>query len=209
MRRRIRVGSVLLAAFLLTVGAAATSSPQAASSAQSNAWGLDIDKAMDLVGLAPSMVVGEAGAGDGFFTLPMARRVGPSGEIYANDINAEALRRLGENATREHLANIHVVKGRVNDPVFPRTDLGLVVVVHAFHDFDRPVEWLVNCKKYLKADAQVAIIDEDPSLGASSHFWRRERILDYAREAGFEAVRPVDNLARHLIIVLRPARAAR
>jgi len=85
-------------------------------------WDLDIPQAMDAVGIAPGMIVGEAGAGDGYFTLPMARRVGPEGVVYANDISRRALNSLAAHAGRERLSNIHTVEGAVDDPLFPRHD---------------------------------------------------------------------------------------
>ena len=123
---------------------------------------------MDAAGVAPGMIVGEAGAGDGYFTLPMARRVGPSGAVYANDISKRQLESLAASARRDGVANVHVVEGAVDDPMFPRQDLELVVVVHAFHDFSQPVEWLVNLKKYLRPGGSVAIIDVDPTRAAKT-----------------------------------------
>lgn len=172
-------------------------------------WNLDIDRAMDVVGVVPGMVVGEAGAGDGYFTLPMARRVGASGAVYANDISRRALDRLARNAEREGLSNIQTVEGAVDDPLFPRRDLELVVVVHAFHDFDRPVAWLVNLRQYLRPGGVVAIIDRDPGQGGGRHFLSRERILGYAAEGGYEQTKLVDDISRHLIIVLRPRPSGR
>jgi ubiquinone/menaquinone biosynthesis C-methylase UbiE len=167
-------------------------------------WDLDIERAMDAAGVAPGMVVGEAGAGDGYFTLPMARRVGAAGAVYANDISRRALDSLASNARREKLDNIHPVVGDVDDPRFPRHDLELVVIVHAFHDFSQPVEWLKNATKYLRPGAAVAIIDRDPDQGAEGHFWPRDRIVRYAEQAGYEPVKVVDTISRHLIIVIRP-----
>jgi len=167
-------------------------------------WNLDIERAMDAVGVAPGMVVGEAGAGDGYFTLPMARRVGAAGAVYANDISRRALDQLQSNARRERLDNVHIVEGDIDNPRFPRRDLELVVIVHAFHDFSQPVEWLRNVKQYLRPGATVAIIDRDPGQGAEGHFWPRDRILGYAEKAGFEPVKVVDEISRHLIIVIRP-----
>jgi ubiquinone/menaquinone biosynthesis C-methylase UbiE len=206
MRRASRSGLFVLALVaLLAGGAAATGyAGRAVSAIRAAAWDLDIDRAMDAAGVAPGMVVGEAGAGDGYFTLPMARRVGPAGAVYANDISRRALDRLASSARHEQLDNIHVVEGGVDDPRFPRRDLELVVVVHAFHDFTQPVEWLRNARGYLRPGAAVAIIDRDPDQGAERHFWPRDRILRYAEEAGFEPAKIVDGISRHLIIVLKP-----
>jgi ubiquinone/menaquinone biosynthesis C-methylase UbiE len=205
MRRAVRFG--LLPVFVLAVAAVVGLSAYSSVAPRLRAlsWGLDIERAMDAAGVAPGMIVGEAGAGEGYFTLPMARRVGSEGAVYANDISTRVLTSLAENARREQLANVHTVEGAIDDPRFPRQDLELVVVVHAFHDFSRPVEWLVNAKKYLRPGGAVAIIDMDPSQGRrDSHFWTRERILEYAASAGYEKVKLVDDISKHLIIVLKP-----
>jgi SAM-dependent methyltransferase len=166
-------------------------------------WDLDIERAMDVVGLAPGMVVGEAGAGDGYFTIPMARRVGPGGAVVANDISGRALRTLQDRSAKAGLTNVTTVVGEVDDPKFPRQDLQMVVIVHAFHDFSRPVEWLNNLKKYLRPGATVAIIDRDPEQGGSSHFWPRDRVIRHAGEAGYEMVKGVFDISDHLILVFR------
>lgn len=204
MRRAVRYG--LLPVVVLAVAAVVGLSAYSAAAPRLRAifWDLDIERAMDAAGVARGMVVGEAGAGDGYFTLPMARRVGATGAIYANDISRRALDHLQSNARREQLDNIHVVEGDVGDPRFPRGDLELVVIVHAFHDFSQPVEWLRNVRKYLRPGATVAIIDRDPSQGAEDHFWPRERIVGYAEHAGFEPAKIVDDISRHLIIVIKP-----
>jgi SAM-dependent methyltransferase len=205
MRRAVRYG--LLPVVVLAVAAVAGLSAYSAVAPRLRAlsWDLDIERAIDAAGVAPGMIVGEAGAGDGYFTLPMARRVGAEGAVYANDISQRALTSLAENARREKLPNVHTVEGTVDDPLFPRNDLELVVVVHAFHDFSRPVDWLVNLKKYLRAGGAVVIIDIDPAQGnGDSHFWPRERILGYAATAGYEKAKLVDDISKHLIIVLKP-----
>jgi len=206
MRRINRTTLACLALVALLAGGAAVSgtASRAMSAIQADAWHLDIERAMDEAGVAPGMVVGEAGAGDGYFTLPMARRVGPSGAVYANDISRRALDRLQAEARREQLDNIQIVEGDVDDPRFPRRDFQLMVIVHAFHDFSRPVEWLRNARNYLRPGATVVIIDRDPAQGGDSHFWPRERILRYAGEAGFAPVKVVDTISRHLIIVIKP-----
>jgi ubiquinone/menaquinone biosynthesis C-methylase UbiE len=188
----------VVAALALVVAAAA-----AGTSACAPQWHLDVERAMDAIGLAPGMIVGEAGAGEGYFTLPMARRVGPAGAVIANDISARALRSLQEQSSREGQTNVSTVVGEVEDPRFPRKDLQMVVIVHAFHDFSHPVEWLTNLKKYLRPGATVAIIDKDPEQGAESHFWPRDRITRYAHEAGYETVKGVFDISDHLILVFK------
>jgi ubiquinone/menaquinone biosynthesis C-methylase UbiE len=192
-----------LLAIVLLCGAVAVSTGLVAA-ARGATWNLDVDRAMDAIGLTPGMVVGEAGAGDGYFTMPMARRVGPAGAVVANDISARALRALEDQGRRDGLTNITTVVGDVADPKFSRHDLQLVVIVHALHDFSRPVEWLTNLKQYLRQGATIAVIDCDPAQGAESHFWPRERVIRYASEAGYELTKGVYDISDHLILVFTP-----
>jgi ubiquinone/menaquinone biosynthesis C-methylase UbiE len=209
MRRGVRFGLLPVVVLAVAAGVGLGAYSAVAPRLRALSWDLDIERAMDAAGVAPGMIVGEAGAGDGYFTLPMARRVGAAGAVYANDISKRALSSLAANAAREQLSNVQTVEGTVDDPLFPRKDLELVVVVHAFHDFGRPVEWLVNAKKYLRPSGAVAIIDVDPSQGRhESHFWTRERILEHAASAGYEKAKLVDDISKHLIIVLRPQAVA-
>lgn len=199
-RAAFGVAVCVVAAFALRAPAART----AWAAVRAAQWHLDVEGAMDAVGVAPGMVIGEAGAGDGYFTLPMARRVGASGVVYANDISTRALRTLGERADRAGLANVRTVVGDVADPRFPRRDLELIVVVHALHDFSQPVEWLVTAKGYLRPGGAIAVIDRDPEQSGDSHFWPRSRIEARASEAGLELVRAADGFPGHLILVFTP-----
>jgi len=202
----IRKARLLLAASCMTVGLAGSGvlgGPGCSELKAALQWRLDVERAMDAVGLAPGMVVGEAGAGDGYFTIPMGRRVGPTGAVYANDISRRVLRSLAQRAARQGLANVQTVVGEVDDPLFPRRDLELVVLVHAFHDFARPVQWLVNLKKYLRPGGTVAIIDRDPAQGTDSHFLPRQRIEQYASEAGYELARAAADIRGYLVLVFR------
>lgn len=141
------------------------------------------EKLLDIAGVKPGMIVGEAGAGDGFLTFFLARRVGASGHVYANDIDSNALRRLNERSRSESVGNITIVLGKVDDPLFPVNDLDLVTMIWAFHDFTERVAWLKNVKRYLKEDAGIFIFD-----GQAAHFSKEIAESD-AEQSGFRLVR--------------------
>ncbi len=129
-----RPAAFAVALFALGLGVVA-GSPLGAWDHATIQWSLDVEKAMDAIGVIPGMIVGEAGAGDGYFTFPLLGRVGARGVVYANDIDRLALARLRARGEREGYLNVHTVVGVVDDPLFPRRDLDMVVVVHALHDF--------------------------------------------------------------------------
>ena len=98
------------------------------------------------------MRVGEAGAGQGYFTFPLARRVGSKGIVFANDISASSLAVIRERVVREGLGNIKIVMGEIEDPLFPEMNLDMVVMVYVFHMLERPIPFLKNIRSYLKPE---------------------------------------------------------
>lgn len=151
----------------------------------------DVDKAIMIMGIREGMIIGEAGAGRGFFTFPMAEKVGVTGKIYANDIKSNALLTIQNRCSRMSVTNIITVLGEVADPKFPVNDLDMVVIVHAFHDFSQPVAWLRNLKKYMKPGASLAILDRDPERWGrmSYHFLSRDEVIKLLKEGGFKNIR--------------------
>ncbi|MFC1564900.1 class I SAM-dependent methyltransferase [candidate division KSB1 bacterium] len=119
------------------------------------------ERVMDAVGVKPGMIIGEAGAGAGFFTFFLAERVGDEGKVYANDINRRSLDRLKSQADRQGLDNIEIVVGDVDDPKFPAKDLDMIVMVYVLHHLDRPVDFMEKLEKYIKQDAPVVIIEQN------------------------------------------------
>ena len=157
---RVLVLAALLAAIVHAQSPSETPRPRLYASEEG--W-LPAQKVMDEIGLKPGMKVGEAGAGWGYFTFAFARRVGPQGVVYANDIDRASLAELEAYRQKQGDTNVRTVVGTVDDPLFPATDLDLLVIVNAFHDFEKPVQWLVTAEEYLKPGGQLAMIEIDPS----------------------------------------------
>jgi ubiquinone/menaquinone biosynthesis C-methylase UbiE len=161
---------------------------------------------MDAIGVRAGMVIGEAGAGEGYFTFHLARRAGPSGMIYANDISRRALAALDRRSRAEGVLNIQTVLGEVADPLFPVRNLDMIVLVYAFHDFEKRAEWLAAARSYLKPGATLVIIDRDPDKwgGEYGHFLKKEDVLDILDRAEYDLVRFETFLQRENIYIFRP-----
>jgi ubiquinone/menaquinone biosynthesis C-methylase UbiE len=162
------------------------------------------EKVMDLVGVKPGMIIGEVGAGHGYFTFKLSQRVGESGKIYANDISKSALNYLKDRCGREGITNIETVIGEVENPLLPK-ELDMVFIVNAFHDLSKPVALLNNLSVSLKPDAYVVILDRDPEKveHATDHFLSREEVLEKLEESVFELERIETFLPQHNIYILR------
>ena len=163
------------------------------------------ERIMDSLHVVPGMIIGEAGAGDGYFTFHLAKRVGDKGLIYANDIDVGALEDLMDRAEDEKVRNIKTIIGEVDDPLFPEGRMDMIVMMRAFHDFTEPVHWMKNAAPALKTGAKMVIIDVDTEKRGNwnNHFLSKEEILDRMNKTGFELVKIYDFLERDLILVFK------
>jgi ubiquinone/menaquinone biosynthesis C-methylase UbiE len=162
------------------------------------------EKVMEAVGVKPGMVIGEIGAGHGYFTFWLAKGVGETGKVYANDIDKSALAAIERRRASESVTNIETVLGTVEDPRLPAGALDMVFVVNAFHDLERPVELLANLLPALKPDATVVIMDRDPAKVSDNerHFLTRAEVEEIVARSVFEMVRVETFLRDHNLYIL-------
>jgi ubiquinone/menaquinone biosynthesis C-methylase UbiE len=164
------------------------------------------EKVMDVIGVKPSMTIGEVGAGEGYFTFKLARRVGEAGRIYANDIDPRALKSIEGRCEREDIRNIITILGEVERPLLPDGGMDMVIMVYVLHDLAKPVELLRNILPALKPDAPLVVLERDPEKTGdhSGHFFSKERVLKIFDQAGYELIREETFLSRDNIFILRP-----
>ena len=164
------------------------------------------DKIMAAIGVKAGMVIGEVGAGQGRFTVHLARKVGESGKIYANDIDESSLEHLRDRSKRLGLNNVDIILGKVEDPLFPKDSLDMVFMILTYHHLAEPVALLKNLIPCLKPGATIVVVDPDPEKDKDR--WGREstseeKIRREAGEAGLELVRVETFLVRDNIFILR------
>lgn len=128
------------------------------------------DKVMDAIGVSTGMMVAEIGAGRGRYVVQFAVRVGENGKVYAEDIDAAALKYLEKRCERWGLKNVETILGDVTDPKLPEGKLDLIFVISAYHHFEDPVALLRNARSALKPEGILAIgewfpTDESPRSG--------------------------------------------
>ena len=191
--------SVLLLCFVATSGASQYSNAARDSIEQPQ-------KVMEVTGVKPGMVIGEVGAGHGYFTFWLSRGVGEKGKIYANDIDRSALASIERTCAEQKIMNIETVLGTVEDPRFPAGSLDMVFMVNAFHDLERPVELLANLLLSLKPGATVVIMDRDPARTSDRHFMTRAKVEETIGRSVFELVKVEDFLRDHNLYILKARR---
>ena len=96
------------------------------------------DQIMDAMGIADGSVVADIGAGAGWFTIRLARRVGPQGLVYAEDVQDEMINAITRRVQREGLTNVKPVLGIGSNPRLPARSLDAVLVVDAYHEIAGP-----------------------------------------------------------------------
>jgi SAM-dependent methyltransferase len=120
----------------------------------------EAERVMNLLGVKPALVVADIGAGSGYYTVRLARRVGPTGHVFAEDVVPEYLERLARRVASEGLAGtVTVVRGDPHDPRLPPGSIDLALLVHMYHEVQQPYGLLWNLRPALRPSAHVAVID--------------------------------------------------
>ena len=122
-----------------------------------NAAGEVMTKADTRTGLTVAAI----GAGEGYYSIRAAARVGKDGRVLAEDIVASVRDQLAERVAREDLANVSVRLGEANDPKLPPASFDRVLMVHMYHEIEQPYEFLWRLRPSLKPDGLVVVVDAD------------------------------------------------
>lgn len=121
----------------------------------------EAQKVMDLAEVTSGMTVADIGAGEGYYTVRLAARVGEDGRVLAQDIDREALDRLGRRVERERLDNVSIKFGREDDPQLPADSFDRIFLVHMYHEVSEPYAFLWRLWPALTEDGQVVVVDTD------------------------------------------------
>ena len=114
---------------------------------------LQVERVMDILGIAAGKSVADIGAGSGWFTVRAARRVMPAGLVYAVDINPEAIRYIQARAKTEGIGNVRMILSKPEDPLLPARSVDAVLLLKTYHEVADPVALLKSLHKALRARA--------------------------------------------------------
>jgi ubiquinone/menaquinone biosynthesis C-methylase UbiE len=116
---------------------------------------------MDLAAIQAGTTVADIGAGEGYYTVRLADRVGAKGRVLAQDIDPDAIRRLGQRVERERLDNVSIKLGAPDDPRLPASSFDRVFLVHMYHEVTEPYAFLWRLRPALRPGGQVIVVDVD------------------------------------------------
>ncbi len=166
------------------------------------------DKALQAIGIRRGMIVADVGAGSGFMSFKMAKLVGPSGKIYASDIQPEMLDLVRERAEREKVANVQTVLGTPSDPKLPAGAIDLILLVDVYHEFSQPQAMLDHMRDALKPGGRLVLLEyrkEDPTVPIRpEHKMSVSEVRAEVEPEGFQFDQVIEVLPRQHIIIFRP-----
>ncbi|MFD1033740.1 class I SAM-dependent methyltransferase [Sphingomonas hankookensis] len=116
---------------------------------------------MDKAGIAPGMTVADIGAGEGYYTIRLAQRVGDDGRVLAEDIIPQIRDALAQRVARERLDNVSVRLGEPDDAKLPANSFDRVLMVHMYHEIAEPYAFLWNLRPSLRPGGRVVVVDAD------------------------------------------------
>jgi SAM-dependent methyltransferase len=165
------------------------------------------EQIMDALKIAEAAKVADIGAGGGFFTIRLARRVGPNGVVYAQDIQQPMIEAIKRRVTREGLQNVQTRLGVENNPNLPAATLDAVLVVDSYQEVEEKdrVGFLRNLALALKPGGRLGIVNYKPGRGGPGPDVRVESsaVEADARAAGLRVIDRADLPFQYLLVLGR------
>lgn len=121
----------------------------------------EAETVMNLADIRAGTTVADIGAGEGYYTVRLAERVGKKGRVLAQDIDQQALQRLGRRVERERLDNVSIKLGAPDDPRLPPGSFDRIFMVHMYHEVGEPYAFLWRMRPALRPGGRVIVVDLD------------------------------------------------
>jgi len=145
---------------------------------------LQIDRVMDLLHIVPGKNVVDLGAGSGWFTVRAARRVGPKGTVFAEDINPDYIRYIDKRVQQEHLANVKTILGTPDDPKLPPASVDALLMLKVYHEIAHPLAVMRLLHQALRPGGRIGIIDRNGK--GDDHGLDRDVVIKEMAQAGYK-----------------------
>ncbi len=148
--------------------------------------------------------IADLGSGSGYFTFRLADAVGPSGQVYAVDIDADMNAHLAKRLQEKGYKNIQVMLAKPHDPGLPENGVDLIFSANAYHHLENRLSYFANARKYLRPNGRIAIIDfngEGLLQQLSGHYTPSDVIQRELQEAGYALERELTFLPKQVFLI--------
>jgi cyclopropane fatty-acyl-phospholipid synthase-like methyltransferase len=163
------------------------------------------DKVLDMIGIQPGMTVADVGAGTGYFTTRIAKRVGPKGEVIATELQAEMLRILDRKVSEAGLTNVRLKRATEHQANLPERCCDVVLLVDVYHELTDPAGVMAGVRRALKETGRLVLVEykgEDPSIAIKpEHKMTRAQILKELTALGFALVESREEMHDQRVVI--------
>jgi arsenite methyltransferase len=151
--------------------------------------------------IKPGYHVADLGAGGGYFTFHLADTVGPTGKVYAVDVDKGNLDYIAQQAKEQGYTNVETVLAKYDDPLLPQGGVDLIFTCNVYHHLENRADYFKSAARYLKPDGRVAIIDLNGDswvhrLFLFGHWTPKETSRGELEAAGYVLANDFDFLTR-------------
>ena len=162
------------------------------------------EKVIQSLGIQPGDHIADLGSGGGYFTFRLATVTGPSGKIYAVDVDKGLNDDLASRARQAGHANIEVILAKYDDPLLPESGVDLIFTSNTYHHIENRVGYFANTRKYLRPNGRIAIIDFNEKGWLErfgGHYTPSDVIKKEMKEAGYILEREFDFLPKQYFLI--------
>ncbi|MFV1975347.1 MAG: class I SAM-dependent methyltransferase [Candidatus Scalindua sp.] len=168
----------------------------------------DTVEIMERLHLEAGDIVADIGAGSGYFTIPLASRVGEKGLVFAEDIQIEMINHISRKVDALGLKNVRVIFGKTEDPSLLDNFINLAFLANTYHELETPFLLLENIKKDLRHYGKLAIIDWDPTKKSPFGPPIEEKVpedivIKEVERTGFELIEKHNFMPYHYFLVFQ------
>lgn len=162
------------------------------------------EEVIQALNFRPGDYVADLGSGSGYFTFLLAKAVGPSGKVYAIDIDVDMNAYVAARAREEGHTNIEVIHAKPDDPLIPESGVDLIFTCIAYHHLENHVAYFKNAGKYLRPGGRIAIIEfnEKAWLEKLIGHWTPSEVLHREmKEAGYSLDQEFHFLPKQMFLI--------
>lgn len=157
-----------------------------------NEW-LPVAEVLGALKIQAGQTAADVGAGTGYFTLPLARAVGPEGKVCAVDAQAEMLSLLGQKLGPAGVGNVALVRAEADRTGLPASSCDLFFMANVWHEIEDRIAVLTEAMRLLKPGGRIALLDWRPDVEPEhgpplAHRVDTSRAMEDLRGAGFNAI---------------------
>jgi len=166
----------------------------------------EAERVFERLGVRSGLRVADLGAGEGYYTVRLARRLGPGATVYAEDVDPTFLKGLQARLAREGLTGVRTALGAPQDPKLPADSIDLALLSHVYHEIENPFAFMYRLRRSLAPDGRVAIVEADrltQNHGTPPALLRCEMAAVGYRQVDFLPLAPTEN---YLAVFAPPAR---